>query len=796
MKNRKVFSLVCIVLIFLVSIVGVSGITNFAYGFALPDSGQNLCYDPLGNVINCAGTGQDGSYSFNLPSYTDNGDGTVTDNVTGLIWQKEDDGYVYSYLSGAWLQNYDAENVCVQLRTGGYSDWRLPTKKELMSIADYSVPYPGPAINSAYFPNTKSAAYWSSTRDGFYEYYWHNWGVDFSDGGTSIYPDYYFGGTSASLYVRCVRGGNYPDQSFVDNGDGTVTENATGLTWEKEDSGVMTWDAAIAYCESSRLGGYEDWRLPNIKELSSLTNDMWDNASRDKIFFPDTTADSYWSSTSYAFEPKTALYVYFMWDYNGRSSKDTLSYVRCVRGGKIADVSFSLTVTIDSQNGGTVTSSPAGLTCSGNTCQGSFPLGTSVTLTATPANGWAFTQWDTETVCYSQNPLLVTMNTDKTITAKFVWNEKITLNPVDSTPLGYRTPLVLVHGNNMENENQFGWRRYLKEFKNDRAFQRRYKVYLLSWDSSYPNAYNGLAMGYLVDNLPELQNKNITIMAHSRGGIIARYFMNQYTVRNGNRQGQLGGEKVNWLVTLATPHRGSPAADEIWDRFSFDYNHWDLTAFSLCSVSFSDWFFKDSYKFLLWDDVDNELTNEEATWDSACNLGNYTAYLMSNATDLRMLNQNERYYNKIIAFGSNNYDAKVISLPYIQILTANNTDLTSTLRHMLLTQSSRLIAKMPIIPNGYQDGNGVEIDGSYRPFQANDGMVPLISALFLKPGSGRIFSVGKGGRLIYDKKLLKSKCQVYEIVVIENGLIDHLDFLENSRILNIVTDKLKGLSGF
>ena len=52
--------------------------------------------------------------------------------------------------------NPTSQNVCGSLNLGGYSDWRLPTKKELMSIVDYSIPYPGPTINTTYFPNTNS----------------------------------------------------------------------------------------------------------------------------------------------------------------------------------------------------------------------------------------------------------------------------------------------------------------------------------------------------------------------------------------------------------------------------------------------------------------------------------------------------------------------------------------------------------------------------------------------------------------------------------------------------------------
>ncbi len=123
--------------------------------YYLPDTGQTACYDASGAVISCTGTGQDGEYSINLMSFTDNGNGTVTDNVIGLMWQQEDDN-----TTRTWA---DAGTYCDGLALGGYTDWRLPTKKELMSIVNYGT-Y-SPAINTTYFPNTNASSYcpWESS---------------------------------------------------------------------------------------------------------------------------------------------------------------------------------------------------------------------------------------------------------------------------------------------------------------------------------------------------------------------------------------------------------------------------------------------------------------------------------------------------------------------------------------------------------------------------------------------------------------------------------------------------------
>lgn len=173
--------------------------------FKLPDTGQTKCYQGVYPYaeIPCEGTGQDGEYNINPLSYTDNGNGTVTDNNTGLMWQEQDNGNTYNWYkaSGTYDATYNpsSESVCGSLTLGGFSDWRLPTKKELITIVDYGIPYPGPTIKTTYFPNTKSSNYWSSTTYAYYPDY--AWGVGFYNGSVYYgYKDYY-------LYVRCVRGG-------------------------------------------------------------------------------------------------------------------------------------------------------------------------------------------------------------------------------------------------------------------------------------------------------------------------------------------------------------------------------------------------------------------------------------------------------------------------------------------------------------------------------------------------------------------------------------------------------------
>ena len=121
-------------------------------------------------------------------AYTDNGDGTVTDNVTGLVWQKTVDNATRTWYV-AW--DYCTHNDEALPGTG----WRLPSAGELMSIVYYGT-YDS-AINGIAFPGTNPSYYWSATTraDGSGD----AWGVNFGYGNVNSY------GKSNTLYVRCVR---------------------------------------------------------------------------------------------------------------------------------------------------------------------------------------------------------------------------------------------------------------------------------------------------------------------------------------------------------------------------------------------------------------------------------------------------------------------------------------------------------------------------------------------------------------------------------------------------------------
>lgn len=298
----------------------------------VPDTGQTQSYTDT--------FGEDSDYFINPPFYTkldaqgnDLEDNAidwvmVRDNVTGLIWEvKTNDGSIHDQDDKYPWQG--AQDVFVaELNNqgfGGYSDWRMPTFMELSLIVNSGTCYP--AANTDYFPSTMSSSYWSSTTDASNTD--NAWRVNFDNGYVLSYSK------SLGYYVRAVRGGSGALGAFMDNGDGTVTDTSTGLMWQQETAGQMTWEAALTYCEDLSLAAYDDWRLPNRNEQQSLVNYNTHDPAIDTTAFPNTWYSYYWSSTTYVDNSPEAWTVGFKSGDVGSSVKsvDGQYSVRCVRGG-------------------------------------------------------------------------------------------------------------------------------------------------------------------------------------------------------------------------------------------------------------------------------------------------------------------------------------------------------------------------------------------------------------------------------------------------------------------------------
>jgi len=318
MKKMSI-TLIAIALLLTIALSSVYAYRKYSEFLALnlPDTGQTTSYTDT--------FGEDSDYTINPPIYTDNGD-TVTDEVTGLIWQKSE---VLAATSKS-----EAESYCNTLSLGGYDDWRLPESHELFNLVDHSAS--NPPFNSTYFANTVDAEYWwSATQraDGQANY----WAVN-AGGGIGPKPE--SEAQTRSYYVRCVRGElSMTTQAFTDNGDQTVTDNHTMLMWQqvasslRQAQGATTWESALTHCESLTLANHEDWRLPNIKELRSISNDeTLSNPSVNTTYFTLAQSSPYWSSTTLSNNTTQAWFVDFQYGLVSHQEKTTSSgYLLCVR---------------------------------------------------------------------------------------------------------------------------------------------------------------------------------------------------------------------------------------------------------------------------------------------------------------------------------------------------------------------------------------------------------------------------------------------------------------------------------
>ncbi|MDD3284810.1 MAG: DUF1566 domain-containing protein [Patescibacteria group bacterium] len=177
------------------------GVGGTAYPSQPLKTGQTKCYDPssaTGDEIPCSGTGQDGEYQIGQAmSYTTTTN-TVLDNSTGLMWKKCSEGLSGNNCETGTATTHtfaQAITICENDETDGYTDWRLPNIKELLTLVDFGKS--NPAIDITAFPATVSEYYWSSTT--YLDSPRIAWSVYFYDGGTGN------GGKGNEGYVRCTR---------------------------------------------------------------------------------------------------------------------------------------------------------------------------------------------------------------------------------------------------------------------------------------------------------------------------------------------------------------------------------------------------------------------------------------------------------------------------------------------------------------------------------------------------------------------------------------------------------------
>jgi hypothetical protein len=319
----------------------------------LPKTSQTVCYDATGSVIACTNSGQDGDLQKGVawpsPRFSDNGDQTVTDNLTGLMWTKDGKSPGPAYCSGGvwqqWDQALSTYLSCINaIPYLGHNDWRLPNVNELESLVNAGQSNVATWLNTQGFSNAQGNNYWSSTSSSSDTS--KAFSVDLSTGyiyangkGVSAFIWLVRAGQNAApanlpktgqtvcynasgTVISCINTGQdgelqngvvWPSPRFSDNGNQTVTDNITGLIWTRDGNApgpagcspsvTKNWAGALTYVSclnTNNYLGHTDWRIPNKKELSSLYSyshtetASWLNTQG----FSNVQAHWYWSSTT------------------------------------------------------------------------------------------------------------------------------------------------------------------------------------------------------------------------------------------------------------------------------------------------------------------------------------------------------------------------------------------------------------------------------------------------------------------------------------------------------------------
>lgn len=348
--------------------------------YFLPRTGQTTVYSPGDDGDTRAGV------AWPSPRFTDTGDGTVKDRLTGLVWLKDANCMLTQYSGqdtdgtkdGA-VQWHKAINFVVGINNLGhpncgatYTDWRLPNINELNSLLDNS--RHGPALPLGHPFTNVQGGYWSSTTYAMDAS--QAKGVDFQLGGagasvkTDVFNVWPVRGTT-TLPATVPKTGQttsyqfgddgtwkagmaWPVPRFTDNGDGSITDDLTDLVWLTDANciankyssfdadatggdGAVTWQHALDFVTGINNGAYPncgagktDWRLPNRNELLSLihagipANAAWLNSHGFINIEGSTgvTSDYYWTSTTDASNSSNAWTIDIFKGLNGLTDKN------------------------------------------------------------------------------------------------------------------------------------------------------------------------------------------------------------------------------------------------------------------------------------------------------------------------------------------------------------------------------------------------------------------------------------------------------------------------------------------
>lgn len=278
-------------------------------------TGQTKSYDNSEVITNWS-IKDDGFYQTGIKqSYTRNDDKeVVTDLITGLMWQDDIEAKTirkpWSITNNDDTSGDTTTTYCANLTLGGFNNWRMPTRSELVDLNNYSR---SPLSINPEFKNTAGENLFYASSTTFTAVAWNGvWFNDFYNGCQM---------TEAKDFdynIRCVREGkdkaDAPKPADFTRNNGVVTDNNTGFQWQddyNDNNGIIKmtdWVGAIDYCNALSLNG-GNWRLPNMNEMLTLVDDTKFEPSTHQIFqnisiYVDSASEgtiswpSYWTSST------------------------------------------------------------------------------------------------------------------------------------------------------------------------------------------------------------------------------------------------------------------------------------------------------------------------------------------------------------------------------------------------------------------------------------------------------------------------------------------------------------------
>ena len=311
----------------------------------LPRTGQISTYDQTGNLIDFQGSGQDGEFQRGVvwpdPRFIVNGDGTVSDSLTGLMWIKDANcfGDLPWPTAVQMVADFNKNTVSCHGLTTEYHDWFLPDVNQMATLFDAQGGVASDYLRLGGFIGVQGGVYWSATA---YLNRLNAWGVNLTNGSIAPYNklERHFlaiarvekaernvyakvGGRSSTIGGEGTSAPPQPNQRFVDNGDGTVTDGWTGLMWLQDSSCLpkLDWQAALAVLRgeagetscTSVLRKYADWSMPNAIELRSLIDYETDYPALglSHPFKAVAPGAGYWTANTVAAAPEQAFMVDF-----------------------------------------------------------------------------------------------------------------------------------------------------------------------------------------------------------------------------------------------------------------------------------------------------------------------------------------------------------------------------------------------------------------------------------------------------------------------------------------------------